>query len=56
MKMETESPSNATPTLENTSLLPLITLYTHRGRMTKEKKREYHIGGLLKSYASQTLC
>jgi hypothetical protein len=49
MKMETKSPSNATPTLENTSLLPLITLCIHRGRMLKEKRREYHIERLLKS-------
>jgi hypothetical protein len=56
MKMETESPSNATPTLENISLLLLTMLYTHRGRMPKERKREYYIKGLLKISALQTLC
>jgi hypothetical protein len=39
MKMETESLSSDIPILENTSLLLSITLYTHRGRMPKEKKR-----------------
>jgi hypothetical protein len=36
-------------TPENTSLPPSITLYIHRGKMPKEKKRKYHIRGLLRS-------
>jgi hypothetical protein len=54
--METESHLNATPTLEITSLPLSITHYIHGGSMQRGKKREYHIGELLKSWVSLILC
>jgi hypothetical protein len=56
MRMEIASLLNDIPILESTSLLPLITLYTHGGLMQRGKKREYHIEELLKSWVSLTLC